>query len=152
MTMADHGRFGTAAGEPLVDFVGHQHRAHRRVAGGEPLRDGHQVRLTGFGFAREQRAGAAEARDHLVGDEQDAEAPARVAHRLQPARRRHDHAARALDRLAEERGDVVGAERRDLRLERGDRGGDQRLRVVAERMAVRVGRRDMVLIARGRSK
>ena len=146
MPVADRGRLGAAARDPFVDLVGHQHRAHRRIAGGQPLRDGHQVRIDLFGFAGEQRARAAEAGDHLVGDEQDAEAPARVAHRLQPAGRRHDHAAGALHGLAEKRGDVVRAEFSDLRFERGDRRGDQRLRIVAERVAVRVRRRNMVLV------
>ncbi|EDT37845.1 conserved hypothetical protein [Burkholderia ambifaria MEX-5] len=146
MPMTDHGRLRAAARDAFVDFVGHQHRAHRRIAGGQPLRDGHQVRIDLLGLAREQRAGAAEAGDDLVGDEQDAEAPACVAHRLQPAGRRHDHAAGALHGLAEECGDVVRAELRDLRFERGDRRGDQRLRIVAERVAIRVGRRNMVLV------
>ncbi|CAN0644465.1 conserved hypothetical protein [Burkholderia cepacia] len=146
MAVPDRGRLGTAARDPFVDFVGHQHRAHRRIAGRQPLRDGHQVRIDLFGLAREQRARAAEAGDHLVGDEQDAEAPARVAHRLQPAGRRHDHAAGTLHGFAEECGDVVGAEFGNLGFQRGHRRGDQRLRIAAERMAVRVGRRDVVLV------
>ncbi|MDR8969244.1 hypothetical protein FEP58_05633 [Burkholderia multivorans] len=146
VTVADDGRIGAAARNAFVDFIGHQHGAHRRIAGGQSLRDRHQVGLHVFDLAGEQRARAAETRDHLVGDEQDAEAAARVAHRLQPAGGRHDHAARALHGFAEERGDIVRAELGDFRFERRDRCGDQRGRIVAERVAVRVRRRNVVLV------
>ena len=60
-------------------------------------------------------AEAAEAGDHLVGDEQDVVPAAELAQRAQIAGRRHDDAAGALDGLGEERRDGVGALRAMMR-------------------------------------
>ena len=69
-------------GNAVVHFFRHQYRAHRRVTGRQALGDRHEVRLDAFGFASEQRSGAAEAGDHFVDDEQ--ECPGRGTHRASP--------------------------------------------------------------------
>ena len=53
------------------DLVGGEGRADGGVARGELLGDGHQVGLDGVALDREPLARAAEAVDHLVGDEHD---------------------------------------------------------------------------------
>ena len=77
--------------------------AGQRQAAGEALADAHDVGLDAVVLARPHRAGAADAGLHLVDDEQDAVAVAQLAQVGQPARRRHDVAAFALDRLDEDR-------------------------------------------------
>src|SRR3546814_5098874 len=52
-------------------------------------------------------AGATEAADHLVGDQQDAVLAADPLDLGKIARRRHDHPAGALDRLGDEGGDPL---------------------------------------------
>jgi hypothetical protein len=106
----------------------------------------HQVRFDIFGGTCEQRTGAAKAGDDFVGNEQDVELAARIAHRLEPALRRHDHAARALHRLAEECGYAFGAKRFDLRTQCGDRRVDHRLRIVAHLAAIQIRRRNVMLV------
>lgn len=130
--------------DALIDRIGHEDRAHRRIARGQAFGDRHQVRLDAFAFAREERAGAAEAGDDFIGDEKNIELAAGFAHRFQPALGRHDHTARTLDRLAEKRGDVVRAEFRDLRFERLHRRRDER-GVIGVIVAVRVRRRNVML-------
>jgi hypothetical protein len=106
--VADRRAGGRGVGDGRVDLFREHGRAHRHVARGQALGQRHQVGLHAFGIAGEHRPSAAEAGDDLVDDEQDAELARRIAHRHQPAGRRHDDAARALDRLAEERRHLVG--------------------------------------------
>ena len=59
----------------------------------------------------------AEAGDHLVEAEQDAVPVAELAHALEVAGRRHERAARVLDRLDDHHGDRLGPGLLDRRLE-----------------------------------
>ena len=59
----------------------------------------------------------AEAGDDLVGDQQDVVPAQDLLDRLEVAVRRHDHAARALDRLGDERRDRLGPFGEDQLLE-----------------------------------
>ena len=77
--------------------------AGERQAAGEALADAHDVGLDAVVLARPHRAGAPDAGLHLVDDEQDAVRVAQRAQVGQPAGRRHDVAALALDRLDEDR-------------------------------------------------
>ena len=70
--MADRGR-ARPLGDRLIDVIGDEDRAHRDVARGEPLGHGHQVGDDPVVLAGEERPGAAEGGDHLVGDEKDVE-------------------------------------------------------------------------------
>jgi hypothetical protein len=67
---------------------------------------------------REELAGAAEAGDDLVDHEEDVVFAADALDVLEVAVGRVDHAARADDRLAEERGYAIGAKLADELLER----------------------------------
>jgi hypothetical protein len=69
-----------------------QHRADRLVAAAQALGDGHQVGHHALLLAGVQGAGAAHAAHHLVQDQQHAVAVAHLAHRLEVARHRHQHA------------------------------------------------------------
>ena len=112
---------GEAVGElaALLDqHVRHPVRDHRAaerlVAGGDALGDRHEVRLDAEVLAAEPLAGAAETADHLVGDQQDPVLAADALDLRPVGRRRHDHAARALHRLADEGGDALRADLLDL--------------------------------------
>src|SRR6202008_1624516 len=82
--------------------------AARLVAGVDALRGRHQVRLDPEGLAAEPPAGAAESADHLVRDQQDPVFAADALDLRPVAGRRDDHAARALDRFADEGRDPPG--------------------------------------------
>ena len=58
--------------EDLEDRVAHDCGSHRRVAGREALGDGHDVRGDALVLDREHLAGATEAVDDFVGDQEDA--------------------------------------------------------------------------------
>ena len=88
-------------------------RAQRHTRG-NPLGHGNDVRLHVEVFHCEHLARAAEARLHLVRDEQDAVSVAEFAQRLHPALGRHDVAAFPLDGFHEDGGDLIG---RHLRAE-----------------------------------
>ena len=74
----------------------------------------------------ERVAGAAEAADHFVVDEEDAVAVEHRLHLLVVAGRRNDDAARTHDRLRDERGDRVRPFRFDQRFEVADDAIDER--------------------------
>ena len=76
---------------------------------------------------REHPAGARHARLDLVGDEQDVVTAADRCDALQEARRRHDEAALALDRLDDHGGHVL---RREVRIERLLEEADVQLREI----------------------
>ena len=84
--MADRHALGHAVGDAGIDPLRQHRGAHRHIARGQALGECHQVGLDALGIAGEHRAGAAEAGDDLVHDEQDVELARRVAHRLQPSR------------------------------------------------------------------
>ena len=84
------------------DLVAHDGGAERQVTARDALRHRHQIRIEIPETRREPGAEAAEAGDHLVGDEQDLVAAAQLAQIPQVAVGRHDHAAGPLHRLGEE--------------------------------------------------
>ena len=105
---------GQPAGEelvaqPLGDRLGDDHRAERDVARVDPLRHREDVGDDVPVVAREPLAGAAEARHHLVADQQDPVPVAGLADRLQVAVGRDDDPVRADDRLEDDGGDRVRA-------------------------------------------
>ena len=88
--------------------------ARERQAGGDRLRDAHEIGLDAGLLDREQRAGAAEAGLHLVGDQHDAVLVAELAQARRYAAGRGHEAALALDRLDHDRRHRL---RRDARRE-----------------------------------
>ena len=104
--------------ERLLDRAADDDAAERHVAGGDALRERDRVGIEPDAAACEPVADAAVAADHLVGDEQDAVGAADLAHRVEVAVGRQEHAAGADDRLAEERRHVLGADLANRRLER----------------------------------
>ena len=99
--------------------------AERLVAGGEDLRQQHQVGHDAEALARRPAAEPPDAGHHLVADQQHAVAVADLAHRPQVAVGRREDAAGADHRLGEEGGDAVGAELADPLFQRlGVEGGD----------------------------
>ena len=117
--VADHG-LGDRAGErvaavgaavvaglePGGDGLGHGEGAQREPAG-DALGHGEEVGLGAGGGRREQRPRAAEARLHLVDDEQRAVGAAEPRELAQVVRRGDAHAALALDGLDDHRRDLV---------------------------------------------
>ena len=93
----------------IDDLAAGDHRAERDVAGVDPLRDAEDVGDDVPVLAGEPLAGAAEARHHLVEDQQDPVAVADLAHALEVAVGRQDDPVRARDGLEDDRGDRVGA-------------------------------------------
>ena len=87
------------------------------VGGREALRARDQVGPDVVALGGEPRADAAEAGDHLVGDEQDAVAVADRADALEVARGRRERAAGVLDGLHDHHRDRLGAGLDDRRLE-----------------------------------
>ncbi len=103
----DLGRPG--APERLGHLRSSQYRAKGQVAGGQALGHNHHVRLEAVPVAAKPLAGAAKSGDDLVCHEEHIVLPADLLNLLQVAVRREVHAARADNRLAEERADPVGA-------------------------------------------
>ena len=112
-------------GHDVEDLVGDGDAAERDVAGGDALGEGGDVRLEAVRLHAEHLAGAAEAADDLVGDQQDVVLLEDRGDRGPVAVRRHDHSAGALDRLADHGGDGVGAFARDRLLELVRELGDE---------------------------
>ena len=111
----------------------------QRQAAGDRLGDADQIRLDAGLLDREERAGAAEAGLHLVGDEHDAVLVAELAQASQVGRGRGHEPALALDRLDHDRGDRLRSDaRRERPAERIERLGRG---VAVARPAVRVGER-----------
>ncbi len=114
-----------AVHEGLVDFLLHEHRAHRDGAVGDALGGQHDIRHDAEIIEGERRAETAEAGDDLVEDEQDAVLVADRAQPLEIALGRHQHAGGAGDRLDDDGGDG-----------RGIMQGDDALKLVGELDAV----------------
>ncbi|MCP9984668.1 hypothetical protein LUX32_49420 [Actinomadura madurae] len=110
---------GSAPGE-LQHPPSDQDGAHGDVTAGDALRGDDHVRLDAVPLGGEPVTGAAERRDDLIDDEQDAVAAQHVLDPLPVAVRRRHHAAHAERGLADERGDVLRADRRDPLLQLGD--------------------------------
>ena len=94
--------------ERLHQSVAGDHRAQRRVAGGEALGAGDDVGLVVVALRAEHVAEAAERADDLVGDQQHVVLVADLADPLEVAGRGREAAAGVLHRLEEDRGDGVG--------------------------------------------
>ena len=120
----------------LAHRVGDADAAERDVAAGDALRELHDVRLDAVVLQPEPAAGAAEAGDHFVGDQQHVVARADLADAREVVGGRDDDAAGALDRLGDERGDGVGALAQDRLFELvggGDAEADARASVLTNR-------------------
>ena len=94
------------------------HRAEGRVAGGDALGAGDDVRLVAVPLRAEHVAEPAERADHLVADQEHVVLVADLADPVEVSRRRREAAAGVLDRLQEDRRDrfrsLVLDRRRDL--------------------------------------
>ena len=99
------------------DGVAGDDGADRGVGGGEALRGEDHVRADVVEVGGEPRADAAEAGDHLVGDEQDAVAVADRADALEVAGGRRERAAGVLDGLHDHHRDRLRAGLDDRRVE-----------------------------------
>ena len=115
--VGEHADLGGIVGDRLIDLVGDEDRRQRYVGRRDRLGEDHEVGRDAVGLTGERIAGAAEACDHFVGDDEHV---VLAAHRLDlfpvGRRRRHD-AAGAHHRLADEGGDGVGALGDDRRFE-----------------------------------
>ena len=131
--------FAALFDERLGDLVRHHHRADRQVAGRKPLGEAHQIGRDAKSIGAEPLAGAAKAADHFVGDQQNAAFLADPVDLWPIGVRWNDHTAGALDRFADEGGDVVRAQPVDLGFELLCRQKSELLRalVTAEREPVR---------------
>ena len=96
------------AAKRVVNAPGANRRAHRQEAAGQPFRQAHDVRHHAGQLARKHAPAAAEAGQHLIGDQQHVIFAAEPPHALQKFHRMHDHSARALQqRLDDQRGDLA---------------------------------------------
>ena len=88
----------------VEDAVADLDAAQRQVTAGDPFGEGQDVRFDAETVQREHLAGAPEAADHLVGDQQNVVLVADGAHTRKIVVRRHEYAADALHRLGDHRG------------------------------------------------
>ena len=142
VAVGELGASGLRLRDHVVDLVGQQRGRQGRVARGEALGGVDDVGLDAeHVLAGEEVAQPAEGGDHLVGDVEDPELAAGLAHGGQVSGRRDQHPARAHDRLREERGHVLRADLVDL----GPELRDQMVCVLLRRhligAAVQVGAR-----------
>ena len=131
-----------AADDGRVHDLGPAEHARERQAVGDRLRDADQVGLDARVLDPEEPAGAAEARLHLVDDQDDPVAVADRADTFDELGRRDDEPAFALHRLEHDRGDALGPDRgRECLLERAERVLGRHAAVgVRERHPVDLGR------------
>ena len=99
--------------EGLVDAVADDRRADGRISARHPLRAGDHVGLEAVGDRREHVSDAAEARDDLVGDQQNVVLVADLANPLEIPGRRREASAAVLHRLKEDCRDGVGTLEQD---------------------------------------
>jgi hypothetical protein len=128
------------AAHDLVHLARDDDAAQRQIGAGHALGERHQVGLDAPMTQGEPAAGAAEAGDHLVGDQQHLVPVADLAQAREIGRRRHDHAAGAHDRLGDDGGDRVGPFLQDRLLHRF---GGADARVLVARPAIGIGRRHL---------
>ena len=124
--------------ERLHDRVSRDHGADDAVRGGEPLRGGHEVGPDVVPLGAEPGAHPAEARDHLVGAEQDAVAVADLADALEVPGRRRERAARVLHRLHDHHGHGLRPGLLDRRVEVLEQHGGELLLGLPVRTVVAV--------------
>jgi hypothetical protein len=122
--------------ERLGDVIAGDHRAHRRVRGGDALRRGDHVGDVVIALAAEPLSEAAPRADHLVGDQQHTVPVADLAHALEVAVLRHEAAAAILDGLENHRRDRVGTLEDDRLLDRIRR--PQRVALLVPSVGVRI--------------
>ena len=95
-------------------FVAHDQAAHRDVARGQALGDGHHVRLEVVEITAEPLAGATKTTNHFIGHEQDVVLGQDFLDAWPVGGWRHNHTARALDRLGNKGTDSVDAQFEDF--------------------------------------
>ena len=88
--------------------ITHHHAAEWHVTAGDALGKRHQIRLNAERFAAPPVAGAPEAADHFIGDQQHVVFFADALNFRPIGFRWNDHAACALHRLTDERCDFIG--------------------------------------------
>ena len=124
-----------------VDLLRHQHAAEGQIAGGDALGEGHEVGFHPPMTEGEPFAGAPEAGDDLVGDQQNAVAVADLPQTGEVSGGRDDDAAGTHDGFADDGGDGIGTVFENCVLHgvrRADAG------VAVARPAVRVWRQHLV--------
>src|SRR5690606_1642275 len=117
---------------------------HGDVARGHALGDGHQVGGVAVVVAAEPFAGAAEATDDLVSNEQNLVARQNLANPRPVAGRWNDHTAGALNRLGDEGSDPVFTHLKDLLLQLLGDANTELFRVELAAFAVPVRLVDML--------
>ena len=106
------------AHERVVDWRASDDCAHRHGAVGQGLRDAEDVRSHAERIGAESIPSAAEARNHLIEDQQYVVRRANVAQARKVTAWRHEDAGGARERLDDDGGDVLRAVSCDERLER----------------------------------
>ena len=117
---------------------------NRQIARRQALGHRHDIGADAEMLKPEPFAQAAKAADHFIADQQDAIFAADRLDRLPISGGRDDHAARALHRFANERGNVFGADRQDAVLDRLRRARAEGHRVFAKAVAERIGLHHML--------
>ena len=134
--------------EGLVDGLAHEHGAHRHAAVGQPLGERDHVGRNAKLLGGKCRAGAAEARDHLIENQQDPVAVADLAQALQIPARRDQHTGGTGDGLDDHRGNVGRIMQRHQPLELIRQLRPVRRRAARERVPRRIMRVRQVVDAR----
>src|SRR6185437_6015075 len=116
------------------DFIADEQAAHGKPAA-ESLAHAHDVRDDPFVLDAPHLARAAEARDHLVGNEQRIQLVSELAQRLQESNGRYDVAGCPLDRLDDDGGNVARRFQLDLLAQEIDARPVARREVFLERAA-----------------
>ena len=117
VAVPEHAELGRLLGDRLVDTLRHHGRGEWHVTAGQRLGAGDDVGLHVVGLAAPHPAGAAEAADHLVGDQQDVVVLQDRLDQVEVPGRRRDDAARPHYRLGNEGRDVFRAFLLDQRLQ-----------------------------------
>ena len=127
----------------LLDRAGHHDPAERQIAGRDAFGEGQDVRRHVPVRQAEPPAGAAEPGDDLVVDQQHVMARADVAHARPVVVGRVEHAAGAVDRLADEGGNRVGPLAEDRLLQLPRRGLADALAGPRSLVSIRITRLDV---------
>src|SRR2546428_821174 len=127
----------------LLDVLGDHDAAQREIARGHALGEGHDVGLHVPVRHGEPVARPAEARDHLVRDEEHLMLVADLAHEGEVVVARVENAAAAVDGLGDEGGHGVGAFADDGLLEKAGGGLSRRLAGLGAILTIRIAGRDV---------
>ena len=136
--------FPAALDERVGDPITDHHAANRQVAGGEALGDRHQIRANSKVVRSEPLAGAPEAGDHLIGNQQQAVLIDDALDLGPVAGWRDDDATGALHRLADEGRDALRTERENPVFERARGAQTKFLRRELSPLGVPVRLRDVL--------